>query len=248
MRARRGGKGAVAASAALLLALAAVTGPSASASGPPYPQTSEPANLDPAEFTTNITNSYFPVLPGSSWKVRVTNQKGEKQIQTIKVTNRTKLIADGVTARVVNDVVRDHGKPVEKTKDWYAQDSQGNVWYFGENTVDLSHGRKDRSGSFEAGANGADAGVAMPAHPAVGMTYREEYSVGRAMDHSRVLSIDAQAQAPFGHFTGAVLIQDTTPLEPQVLELKLYAPGIGQVLAQTVSGGSEREELIRFRR
>jgi hypothetical protein len=80
------------------------------------------------------------------------------------------------------------------------------------------------------------------------MTYREEYSVGRAMDHSRVLSIDAQAQAPFGHFTGAVLIQDTTPLEPQVLELKLYAPGIGQVLAQTVSGGSEREELIRFRR
>jgi hypothetical protein len=248
MRSRTGGKGAVAASAALLLGLAAIAGPSASASGPPYPQTTEPANLNPAEFTTNITNPYFPVLQGSSWKVRVTDQQGEKLIQTIKVTNRTKLMADGVTVRVVNDVVRDHGKPVEKTKDWYAQDSQGNVWYFGENTVDLSHGKKDRSGSFEAGVNGADAGVAMPAHPAVGMTYREEYSVGRAMDRSRVLSIDAQAQAPFGHFTNAVLIQDTTPVEPRVLELKLYAPGIGQVLAQTVSGGSEREELISYRR
>jgi hypothetical protein len=245
MRARTPGKGAVAASAALLLALAAVTG-SALASGPPYPQTSEPAKINPAEFTTNITNPYFPVLPGASWKVRVTDRQGERLIQTINVTNRTKLIADGVTARVVNDVVRDHGKVVEKTKDWYAQDSQGNVWYFGENTVDLSHGKKDRSGSFEAGVGGADAGVAMPAHPAVGMTYREEYSVGRAMDRSRVLSIDAQASAPFGQFTNVVLIQDTTPLEPRVLELKLYAPGIGQVLAQTVSGGSEREELIKY--
>jgi hypothetical protein len=248
MRARTGGVGAIAASAGLLLALALLTGPSASASGPPYPQSTEPANLKPAEFTTNITNPYFPVLPGMRWKVRVTSQTGENSIQTIKVTNQTKLIADGVTARVVNDVVSDHGKPVEKTKDWYAQDSAGNVWYFGENTVEFSHGKKDHSGSFEAGVNGADAGVAMPAHPAVGMTYREEFSVGRAMDHSRVLSTDARASAPFGQFDSAVLIQDETPLEPHVLELKLYAPGVGQVLAQTVSGGSEREELLKFHR
>jgi hypothetical protein len=238
----------VAASAALLLALAATSVPGASASGPPFPQSTEPANLNPAEFTTNITNPYFPVLPGMRWVVRVTNQKGERLIQTITVTNRTKLMGDGVTARVVNDVVRDHGKAIEKTKDWYAQDSAGNVWYFGENTVDLSHGKKDRSGSFEAGVGGADAGVTMPAHPLVGQTFREELSIGHAMDRSRVLSTDAQVQAPFGHFTNAVLTQDTTPIEPNVLELKLYAPGIGQVVAQTVSGGTEREELIRFRR
>jgi hypothetical protein len=230
------------------VALAAAVVPSASAAGPPFPQTSEPANLKPAEFTTNINNPYFPVLPGSSWKVRVTDQNGAKLIQTIKVTNRTKLIADGVTARVVNDVVRDHGKVEEKTKDWYAQDIQGNVWYFGEDTVAFHHGKKDRSGSFEAGVNGADAGVAMPAHPTVGMTYREEYSEGHSMDRSRILSVDAQAGAPFGHFTNVVMAQDTTPLEPNVLELKLYAPGIGQVLAQTVSGGSEREELIKYTR
>jgi hypothetical protein len=188
------------------------------------------------------------VLPGMSWKVRVTNPKGEKFIQTIKVTNRTKLIADGVTARVVNDVVRDHGKPIERTKDWYAQDAVGNVWYFGESTVSLEHGKKDRSGSFEAGVNGADAGVAMPAHPLVGQTYREEYSEGHAMDRTRILSIDAQAQAPFGHFTNVVMSQDTTPLEPAVLEVKFYAPGIGQVLAHTVSGGAETEALIKFTR
>jgi hypothetical protein len=238
----------IATSAALLLVLAAVIGPRASASGPPFPQTSEPANLNPAEFTTNITNPYFPVLPGARWLVRVTNQRGGRFLQTIKVTNRTRRMGDGVVARVVDDVVRDHGKVIEKTKDRYAQDAEGNVWYFGENTVDLSHGKKNRTGSFEAGVNGADAGVAMPAHPTVGMTYREEYFAGHAMDRSRVLSLDAQAQAPFGHFTGAVLTQDTSPLEPQVLELKIYAPGIGQVLAQTVSGGSEREELISFKR
>ena len=167
----------------------------------------------------------------------------------ITVTDQTKRIADGVEARVVSDVVREDGEPVEVTKDWYAQDSEGNVWYFGEDTAEYEDGKvASRAGSFEAGVDGADAGIAMPVRPEVGQTYRQEYYAGQAEDRTAVLSLDEQAEVPFGHFTDVLLTKDYTPLEPDVLEYKLYAKGIGQVLAQTVSGGSEREELISYKR
>src|SRR5919109_178546 len=213
-----------------------------------FPQAGEPANIDPADFSTTVDNPYFPLPVGARWVVRVTNQEDIEQRQVITVTDGTTKIANGVTARVVHDVVRERGKPVEITDDWYAQDSDGNVWYFGEDTVSFEDGEPDRSGSFEAGVNGADAGVIMPAHPEVGMTYREEYYRGHAEDRSKVLSVDEQVEVPFGDFTDVLLTKDYTPIEPDVLEYKLYAKGIGQVLAHVVSGGSEREELISYTR
>ena len=213
-----------------------------------FPQSSEPAKLNPADFTTNIDNPYFPLPVGAEWQIRVTDQEGLLQHETITVTDQTKQIADGVTARVVRDIVREDGKLAEETEDWYAQDKDGNVWYFGEDTADIQNGNRDTSGSFEAGVSGADAGIAMLAHPEAGMTYREEYYKGHAEDRSRVLALGQQAEVPFGHFSDVLLTEDYTPIEPDVLELKFYAKGIGQVLAQTVSGGSEREELISFQR
>ena len=246
--------GAVAASVAVLLPALAGCGSSKGDSSSTaqqggtstFPQSSEPANLNPADFTTQIDNPYFPLPVGGRWVVRVTDANGLEQRQVITVTDKTKRIADGVDARVVHDVVSEHGQPIEITEDWYAQDKDGNVWYFGENTAEIHNGKKDTGGSFEAGAKGADAGITMLAHPEVGQTYREEYYVGHAEDRTRVLALDQQAQAPFGHFSDVLLTEDYTPVEPHVLELKLYAKGVGQVLAQTVSGGSEREELISY--
>jgi hypothetical protein len=211
-----------------------------------FPQSSEPANLNPADFTTQIDNPYFPLPVGARWVNRVTDQEGTVQRQVITVTDKTKHIADRVEARVVHDVVSEDGKAVEVTEDWYAQDSDGNVWYFGEDTADISNGKRDTSGSFEAGVNGADAGIAMLAQPTVGQTYREEYYVGHAEDRSRVLALDQQAEVPFGHFNDVLLTEDYSPVEPTALELKFYAKGIGQVLAQDVSGGSTREELVSY--
>jgi hypothetical protein len=246
--------GAVAVTAALLPVLLIACGGSSddestTAATSTLPQSDEPANLNPADFTTEIDNPYFPLPIGAQWVVRVTNQEGDVQRQVITVTDQTKQIANGVTARVVHDVVRQDGEPVEVTADWYAQDKEGNVWYLGEDTAEYENGKvTTRSGSFEAGVNGADAGVIMPAHPEVGMTYRNEYYKGHAEDRSRVLALDQQAEVPFGHFTDVLLTEDYTPIEPNVLELKFYAPGIGQVLAQAVSGGSEREELVSFKK
>jgi hypothetical protein len=247
--------GAVAVSIAVLLPALAGCGSSKSDSSTvqhagtsTFPQSSEPSNLNPADFTTKVDNPYFPLPVGARWDIRVTNQEGLVQHQVIQVTDKTRRIADGVEARVVHDVVYEHGKPVEITEDWYAQDKDGNVWYFGENTAEINNGKRDTSGSFEAGRNGADAGVAMLAHAVAGQTYREEYFVGHAEDRTRVLATaNQQAEVPSGHFNDVLLTEDYSPVEPDVLELKFYAKGIGQVLAQTVSGGSEREELIRYK-
>jgi hypothetical protein len=212
-----------------------------------FPQSSEPANLNPADFTTRIDNPYWPMPVGARWGVRVTNPQGELLNETITVTDQTKKIADGVTARVVKDIVYDHGKPAEITDDWYAQDKDGNIWYFGENTAEIHNGKRDTSGSFEAGRNGADAGIAMPAHPSVGLTYREEYYKGHAEDRSKVLALDQQVQAPAGHFTGAILTDDYSPIEPDVSEYKLYARGVGPVVAVSVSGENDREDLVAYK-
>jgi hypothetical protein len=210
------------------------------------PQTSEPSNLNPVDFSTNIDNPYWPMPVGATWHVHVSNPQGESLQETITVENRTKKIADGVTARVVHDVVYTAGKPTEITDDWYAQDRDGNIWYFGENTASIENGKKDTSGSFEAGKSGADAGIAMSAHPSVGLTYREEYYKGHAEDRTKVLALDQQVQAPAGHFTNAILTDDYSPIEPDVSEYKLYAKGVGPVVAVSVSGESEREDLISY--
>jgi hypothetical protein len=234
--------------AALVAGLVVAANVGASSPNSGLPQGSDPVNLDPADFSADIDNPRWPMTVGSRWVYRVTDSSdGSKKRDVIKVTNKTKMIADGIEARVVSDIVRDHGKPIEVTKDWYAQDSAGNVWYFGEHTIEYKHGKPIDNGSWEAGVDGALPGIALPANPTVGLSYREEYSKGEAEDQSRVLALDAQAEVPAGHYTDVLMTEDFSPIEPRVSELKFYAKGSGQaVLAVDVSGGSEREELVKY--
>jgi len=215
------------------------------------PQGSEPVNLDPGDFTTRIDNPWWPMRVGTRWIYRETAPDGTRQRVVVTVTPKTKRIANGVLARVVHDVVTEKGKPVEVTDDWYAQDRAGNIWYLGELTKEFEDGKfRSTKGSFEAGVDGAQAGVIMPAKPRPGLRYRQEYYKGQAEDKGAIVSLRVQAEVPFGHFgKGRVLMtKDTNPLEPKVLEFKFYARGIGPVLAVGVSGGNDREELVRFRR
>jgi hypothetical protein len=213
--------------------------------GSDLPQGSEHVSIDPSEFSTVIDNPYWPMVPGNRW-VYSEEEDGASQRVVVTVTNDTKTI-DGVETRVVHDVVSDHGVKVEDTHDWYAQDSAGNIWYFGEDTTEYEHGKPaSTKGSFEAGVDGAEPGIALPADPAAGMSYREEYKAGEAEDQAGVLSTDAQVEVPFGHFSGAVLTSNTNPLERKVQEFKLYARGVGPVMELLVSGGSGRTELISY--
>jgi hypothetical protein len=234
---------------ALLLTTSGVAAEAATGRPAALPRGSEPVNLNPADFTTRIDNPYWPMRKGSRWVYRETDNEGAKQRVVVTVTRRTKLIADGVRARVVRDIVTEKGVPVEVTSDYYAQDRAGNIWYFGEATTEYENGKpSSTAGSFEAGVDGAQPGVIVPAKPRVGLAYREEYYAGHAEDKARIVSLREQAEVPFGHFSRVLMTRNTNPLEPKSVEFKFYARGVGPVLAVGVSGGSDREDLVSFRK
>jgi hypothetical protein len=210
------------------------------------PQGSEPVELDPAKFTVEIDNPYWPILPGTRWTYREIDEEGKKLTVVVTASSETKKIANGLTARVVRDTVSEDGELIEDTFDWYAQDEDGNVWYLGEDTAEFEEGKlATKAGSFEAGVDGALPGIIMPARPADGMKYRQEYYQGEAEDNGEVLSTEERAEVPAGSYDRALLTKDTNAIEPNVLEYKLYAPGVGPVLTLGVSGGGGREELIQ---
>jgi len=215
------------------------------------PQGSEPVTLNPADFTTKINNPYWPMKAGNRWVYRETNTKGDRQKVVVKVTRKTKKIANGVTARVVRDVVTEKGVKVEVTDDWYAQDKKGNIWYLGEYVTNYKNGKVvDHAGSFEAGVDGAQAGVAMPANPKPGLSYRQEYYKGHAEDKAAIVTVGQErVEVPYRFVKKNVLMtRDLVPLEPRVQELKFYAPGIGPLLSVHTDGDGGRAELVRFKR
>ena len=214
---------------------------------PALPQGSDPFKLDPAEFSSQIDNPFFPMRPGSIWVYKEKDVDGSLQRVEVTVTGRTKTIM-GIEARVVHDLVTVGGKVKEDTLDWYAQDKAGNLWYLGEDTKEYEDGKvSSTAGSWEAGVDGALAGILLPADPQVGMTYRQEYYKGEAEDRAKVVSVDEHASVPYGTFDGVLKTEDTTPLEPDLVERKYYAKNVGPVLSLAVSKeGPGREELISF--
>ena len=197
-----------------------------------------------AHFTTQIDNPFLPFVPGTRMVYRSTDA-GETGLEVVRVAHRTRLV-DGVRVRVVRDRAYVGGELVEDTRDWFAQDRRGNVWYFGENTKTLRNGEvTSTKGSWAAGRNGASAGIVMEAHPKVGDAYSQEDAPGVAEDRGKVLSLDATATVPYGSFTGLLKTKDFSPLEPTVVEHKFFLRGVGSILEKEVRGGNERLALVR---
>ncbi len=154
---------------------------------------------------------------------------------------------------MVTTIIRDRvwleGELIEDTDDWYAQDKNGNVWYFGEDVKNYTNGvLTDRSGSWEHGVDGALAGIIMFRNPKIGSIYRQEYLRGQAEDVGQVLALEETVDVPFGTLTGCVKTEDTTPLEPDVLEYKYFCPGIGVALEIDVTENNTRFELTEVTR
>jgi hypothetical protein len=211
------------------------------------PTGAEQVTLDPADFTTEIDNPYWPMAPGNRWVYRETDGGDEQRVE-VTVTDETKTVM-GIEARVVHDIVKANGEVVEDTYDWYAQDADGNIWYLGEDTKEYEDGRvKTTAGSWEAGVDGAQPGIAVPADPVPGLTYRQEYYAGEAEDAAAVLSVDEWVEVPAGSYSDVLMTKDFTPLHPEILEHKLYAREVGPVLALGISGGAGREELVTLSR
>jgi hypothetical protein len=228
--------------ALVVVLLAAATTVIAVGRPSPPVRDARPARLDPAGFTTRIDNPFWPMTPGSRWVYRETEADGEARRVEVTVLRRTKTVL-GVEARVVREVVTEHGRMRETTDDWFAQDLQGNIWHLGEAGREFRDGRaRTTRESWQAGVGGAQPSIVVPARPDPGTVYRPERAAA-----TQVLSSSTKASVPYGSFDHLVITKESSaPEEPTRVEHEFYARGVGPVLAITVSGGSGREELLRF--
>jgi hypothetical protein len=202
-------------------------------------------DIDPANFVAVIDNPYMPWLAGSRW-VYEGEVDGEPERTEVVVTNKHKTII-GIEATVVRDSVYAGDELTEDTLDWYAQDRDGNVWYLGEDTKEYEDGEVvSTEGSWEAGVDGAQPGIVMPADPTVGFAYRQEYYAGEAEDMGEIIDVGGSVDVPAGHYDDVITTKDWTPLEPEVIEQKMYAPSVGAVREELVAGGDELSELVEF--
>jgi len=231
---------------AVVVAACSAAGPSAAVlpaaleTGRPYAPP-----IDPAEFGSTVDNRFFPLAAGTVW-VLTGSGNAEGEVDTIEVLDETRTVM-GVECVVVRDVVSVDGEPVEITEDWYAQDAAGNVWYFGEETAEYEDGEiVSTAGAWEAGVDGAQPGIIMPAAPELGVTYRQEYYEGEAEDMAVVVELGASVTTDAGAFGDVLVTEDWTPLEPDVRERKFYAPRVGLVMERQVAGGSSQFELSSF--
>ena len=202
------------------------------------------AQPGPAGFVRAVDNPWFPLVPGTTFVYRGVKD-GAPTRDVVRVTSGTRVI-DGVRCVAVSDQLYAAGRLAERTTDWYAQDRSGTVWYFGEDTAELDRSGRvtNREGSWLAGVDGARAGVFMPARPRIGQAFRQEFLKGHAEDHFRVLGLHASVRTPAVASTRALLTKEWTPLEPDVVDHKLYIRGVGLVEERTIRGGDERAVLV----
>jgi len=204
-------------------------------------------SIDAVNFVSTVDNRLWPLKPGSAYHysgVRGTTPQTDDEV----VLQRHKRILS-IPATVVRDTVSEHGRPIERTLDYYAQDTQGNVWYLGEDSFELNAGRFVRaSDSWLSGVNGAEPGIIMPAHPKPGDRYRQEYyPPGEALDEAHVLGQRGPFTVPYGTFKRALVTSEFSPLEPQTEE-KYYVTGVGEILERVVKGHREEFRLVSFTR
>jgi hypothetical protein len=196
----------------------------------------------PANFEAVIDNPLFPVLAGTTFVYESQTSEGLEHDDFI-ITHATKDIL-GVTCTVVHDIVSLEGVVIEDTFDWFAQDTQGNVWYFGELSLQLENGVVvGNEGSWEAGVDGASPGIVMKAQPVIGQLYRQEFLIGDAEDVAAAVGANSSAVVPYGSFDHCLETEEFSALDVGVIEHKFYAPGVGLVLETDINTG-ERTELI----
>ena len=199
--------------------------------------------FDASNFVPHIDNPYLPQVPGTVYRLRSETPDGV-EINVITITRDTKQIL-GVTVTVVHDQVFLDGELTEDTFDWEAQDKQGNVWYFGEDTKELENGQVvSTEGSWEAGVNGARPGIIMLARPKTGLTYIQEDAPDVAEDRAKALSLKSRVDVPYGSFDHCLQTQEWSLLEHGVREHKFYCPGVGLVEEVQPKDGRISNELI----
>ncbi|KKQ85067.1 MAG: hypothetical protein UT09_C0051G0005 [Parcubacteria group bacterium GW2011_GWF2_38_8] len=195
------------------------------------------------DFSTNITNPYFSLPVGRSFTYEGKTEEGVERVE-ITITGETRVV-NGVETLVYRDKVWLDGELVEDTRDYLAQDKEGNVWYFGEDVDNYEDGKiVDHDGSWHAGVDGAEAGIWMKANPVVGETYKQEYLKGKAEDMADVVSVTEKLTIRGIKYENCLKTYDYTPLDPESKEYKYYCKEVGNLVLEENILTKEKIELL----
>ncbi len=200
--------------------------------------------INPANFrtSTNITNPYFPLKPGTTFVYEGNTAAGLERDE-FQVTRKTHTF-NGVKCVEVHDKVSVDGVLTEDTLDWFAQDNAGNVWYFGEQSEQIEDGIViGIEGSWQTGVDGASPGIVMEAKPQVGDNYRQEYKISDAEDNAEVIALGQTIRVNGTVYHNALVTHEFSGLEPSANERKFYVPNVGNVLVIDDETG-DRSELV----
>jgi hypothetical protein len=196
-----------------------------------------------SDFVAKITNPYLAFAPGRKFHYRSETAAGV-EINIVEVTKQTKRILD-IDTTVLHDQVFLNGELTEDTFDWVAQDKNGNVWYFGEDTKEfLPGGVVSTEGSWEAGKSGSP-GIFMLANPEVGLQYKQEDAPGIAEDVGKVTSLSEPVAVSFGTYDGCLQVDEWSLVEAGPRDHKFYKSGVGLVL-EVLSRGKKNTERVEL--
>ncbi len=195
-----------------------------------------------AGATAVIDNPYI-FLPVGLHTVHRGTEDGAATRVVTDVPDRT-IPVDGIDVRVVEVAEYEDGELVERTEDYYAQGTDGTVFYMGEMVDSYEDGQVvDHEGGWLAGEDGALPGVFMPAEPAVGDGFDQEQAPGVAEDHSDVVDVGVSVTVPAGSYDDCIETEDTDPLGDDV-EHKIYCRGVG--LVQELYASDESLDLVEI--
>ena len=200
--------------------------------------------IDPANFSSVIDNTYFKMPAGKVMAYEGQTPDGFENSE-ISISGETREIM-GVKTLIIDDHVTMDGVIHEHTRDFVAQDKDGNVWYFGEEVDNYAKGKlKDHHGSWMAGVKGALPGIWMKSKNTVGDSYRQDYLKGEAEDMAKIVDLDATVTVKAGSFQHCLKVFESTPLEPDAKEHKYYCPETaGTTLVEDMKESS-RLDLIQ---
>ena len=194
------------------------------------------AQFDPAQ---PINNPYFPMTDSRTYVYSGSDEDGPVDERFEHTNTGLGPVIAGVQTSIQQDLEFEDGLLVEKTFDYFAQDTLGNVWYLGEDVTKFEYDEDGNligtttEGAWRAGVNGADPGFIMPADLVIGFNYFQEHAeLDDAMDQGTIFAFIDELVLDIGTFQNVLQILETTELEPDAREFKYYAPGVGLILVE----------------
>jgi hypothetical protein len=203
-------------------------------------------HIIPQEFVEGISHSYFPHKIGQVLNYSVSEGANLYSLSVTSTAN-SKMVM-GVLCLGVHE--RGRGITAvgwtEDTWRWFAQDQDGNVWYFARETKKYDYEAVTEDWSWRAGTNGAKPGRVMVGRPQeyVNKEYQLDYVPGVSMTKAVVLGTNETVTVPFGTFSGCLKVKVFSDLETGSVEFMYFAPGTGLVLSEGMPKGGRRQQLV----